>query len=145
MRLPIIASLISVAALGMGCEGSVRTGPAYTAAEPAPVYRTGRVTTRWVTLGDRLSADSNRQFINIGGRDAYRQIRIEAQRGAPVIKQVAVEFADDIGNPQVIRVDARLPAGEGQTIDLSGGRRPVQRIIVYTEPSFGGAYTVFGV
>jgi hypothetical protein len=145
MRLALIASILGTLAIG-GCEAGVRTGPSYASpAEPAPVAQPGRVAaTRWVTLADRTSADSNRQFINIEGRDAYRQIRIEANRGAPIIKQIAIEFADERGNPQVIRMDARLPAGEGQTIDLNGGRRPVQRIIVYTEPG-GGSYSVFGV
>jgi hypothetical protein len=137
--------LLTIIAGTVGCEGSVQTAqPTYARYEPAP--RPVRpVETRWVTLADRNSADSNRQFINIHGRDAFRQIRVEAARGTPVIKQVAIEFADDIGNPQVVRIDSRLPPGQGQTIDLNGGRRPIQRIIVYTAPEYGGSYSVFGV
>jgi len=136
-----LALFTSILALG-ACQGSagIRTGgPTYAASSPAPVE-----TSRWVTLADHNSVDGNRQFINVRGQDAFRKIRIEASRGAPVIKQVAIEFSDDRGNTQVVRMDARLSAGQGQTIDLNGGRRPVQRIIVYTEPQFGGSYSVFG-
>jgi len=139
IRLALFASLLAVGA----CEGSagIRTGgPTYAgASSPAPVQES-----RWVTLAEHNSVDGNRQFINVRGQDAFRKIRIEASGGAPVIKQVAIEFSDDRGNAQVVRMDARLSAGQGQTIDLNGGRRPVQRIIVYTEPQFGGSYSVFG-
>lgn len=141
-RLVLITTIIAGAA---GCEGSVQTTqPTYARYEPAPRPMRPVQTSRWVTLADRNSAESNRQFINVHGQDAFRQIRVEAARGTPVIKQVAIEFADDIGNPQVVRLDARLPPGQGQTIDLNGGRRPIQRIIVYTAPEYGGSYSVFG-
>jgi len=136
LRVTLLASL-----LGIGCTGSASvsaTRPQYSSTTPT------RVESSWVMLADRNTVDSNRQFINVRGQDAFRKIRIEAAGGAPVIKQVAIEFADEIGNPQVVRLDQRMPAGQGQTIDLNGGRRPIQRIIVYTEPQYGGTYSVFG-
>jgi hypothetical protein len=138
-QLVLLVTLAGIAA-SMGCTASVRAGdPAY-AREPTRVQR---VDTRWVTIADRYSADSNRQFINLRGQEAYRRIRIEASRGAPVIKQVGIEYADS-RDTQVIRIDERLAPGQGRTIDLHGGRRPIQRIIVYTQPEYGGAYSVYG-
>jgi hypothetical protein len=139
-----IVVLVSLAIPAIaGCEASVQTQPGYVRYEPRP-GPAPQPATRWVTLASGYSADSNRQDINVMGQDAFRKIRIEAQRGAPVIKQVAIEFADDRGNPQVVKLDSRLPAGESQTIDLAGGRRPIQRIIVYSAPEYGGSYSVFG-
>jgi hypothetical protein len=145
-RLALIA-LVSLA----GCEASVQSRPAgYARYEPAPApaYRPapGRPAApdgRWITLADRYSAESNRQYIAIKGQDAFRRIRIEADRGAPVIRQVAIEFADT-RDTQVVKLDARIAPGQGQTIDLNGGRRPVQRIVVYTDGG-PGSYSVFGV
>lgn len=138
-RLALFAFITSLAG---ACTASVSSDPAYPRSGPGP--RAERVQTRWVTLADRYSADSNRQQIAIRGQDAFRRIRIEGSRGAPVIKQVAIEFADT-RDTQVIRMDERLAPGQGRTIDLNGGRRPVQRIIIYTAPEYGGSYSVYGV
>jgi hypothetical protein len=97
---------------------------------------------RWVPLARGFSADARRQFINLRGRHGnFDRIRIEAERGAPMINQIAVEYLD--GNVQKVRIDARLPRGAGQVIRVNRDRG-IQRIIVYTEPS-GGAYSVYGV
>jgi hypothetical protein len=120
----------------LGCEAGVTTHPVY-----APV---AGVPTNWVTLADHNVANSPKQQIATRG-ESFRQIRIEAESGAPVIKQVAIEFSDEPGNTQVVKLQQRLPAGQGQTIDLNGaGRRQVKRIIVYTEPSYGGSYSLLG-
>jgi hypothetical protein len=95
---------------------------------------------RWVMLADRYSANAKRQFINLRGRSGFDRLRIEAARGTPVINQVAIEYTD--GNVQKVRLDARLPQGAGQVIRLN--RQPIQRIIVYSEPGYGGQYSVFG-
>ena len=130
--------LTAAAGLGAGCAATVDSGAPY---RTGPEYRhEPRVSTRWVTLANNYSAQSNRQFIHVDNGD-FRRIRVEAVRGTPVIKQVAVEF-NDVPNTQVIQMDARLTPGQGQTISLNG--RDVKRVIVYTDPSYGGAYSVFG-
>lgn len=97
---------------------------------------------RWVPLAWRYSADSNRQFINLRGRGGrFTKLRIEADRGAPVINQVAIEYLD--GVTQKVRLDTRLPRGAGEVIRLNGRSR-IQRIIVYTEPGYRGQYSVYG-
>lgn len=94
---------------------------------------------RWVPLAHHYSAEARRQFINVRGRGEFRFLRIQAERGAPVINQVAIQYVD--GNTQKVRLDARLPRGAGEVIRLN--RQPIQRIIVYAEPRHGGAYSVF--
>jgi uncharacterized membrane protein YkoI len=97
---------------------------------------------RWVSLANGYSANASRQFINLKGRaGSFDKIRLEADRGSPVFKQVAIEFTD--GNTQVVRIDSRLPRGAGEVIRLNGNAR-INRIIVYTEPTRGGSYSVYG-
>jgi len=147
-RLALIALGFASAA---GCAATVRTQPTYASHEPEP-YRTerrpvreepiNRPDSRWVTIADRYSADNDRQFIAVNGGE-FRKLRVEAVRGAPVIHKVAVEFVND-SNVQVIDFNARLRDGQGQNIDLNGGRRQIKRIVVYTEPGNGGAYSIYG-
>jgi hypothetical protein len=97
---------------------------------------------RWVPLASRYSAESQRQFISLRGKGGrFTRLRIEADRGAPVINQVAIEYTD--GNTQKVRLDSRLPRGSGEVIRLNRGQR-INRIIVYSEPGYGGAYSVYG-
>ena len=136
------ALLFSIAIAGAaGCAATVRTEPTYASHEPSQ-YQTARVNSRWVTIADRYSADNDRQFISVNGGE-FRRLRLEAVRGAPVIHKVAIEFVND-PDVQVIDINARLREGEGQDIDLNGGRRQVRRIVVYSEPGSGGAYSVYG-
>jgi hypothetical protein len=93
---------------------------------------------RWVTIANAYSATTNRQFIKMNGQ-TFDRLRIEAVRGAPLIKQVAVEYQD--GNTQVVRLDERLNQGAGEVLRLNGV--PINRVIVYTEPRFGGAYGLY--
>jgi hypothetical protein len=94
---------------------------------------------RWVSLADRYSASTKRQFIKVNGR--FNRIRVEATRGAPVISQVGIEFVD--GNTQVVNLGTRLTRGEGEVIRVNRDER-VKRIIVYTQPRAGGSYSVYG-
>jgi hypothetical protein len=95
---------------------------------------------RWVTLG-RAYAHGQRQFIP-ARRGRLSRLRIEALSGAPVIKSMTVEFGD--GSTQAVDLDMRLGRGTGEVIDLNGGARRVQRIIVYADPRTRGAYALYG-
>jgi len=134
-----LAAIIAIAAFGCEAGVTTQTRPVYT---PPPAVAAPQ--TSWVTIADHEVANSHKQQIVTRG-EAFRKIRIEAESGAPVIKQVAIEYSDDPGNTQVVKLEQRLPAGQGQTIDLDGaGRRPVKRIIVYTDESYGGSYSLLG-
>jgi hypothetical protein len=132
-RLCLLATLIG----GLGaCAATV--------GEPAYVVSPGheRVSTRWVMLADHYSAETNAQQIMLRGRGEFRQLRIEGERGAPVIKQVTIDYENM--SPQIVHVNAQLAQGQGQTIRLNGNGAEVKRVIVYTEPQYGGMYSVFG-
>jgi|SRR6185503_1827633 len=96
---------------------------------------------RWMALARGFSAQTNRQFIPVRG-ERLSKLRIEADRGAPVIAKIAIEFRD--GSSQAVELDMRLPRGTGEVIDLNGGVRRVQRIIVYADPRSRGVYSVYG-
>ena len=96
---------------------------------------------RWVGLARAFSARTERQFIHVdGGR--YRRLRVEAVRGEPVIRKIAIEFGD--GTAQAVDVDMRLTSGAGEVIDLNGGARNIKRIIVYSDPRSRGSYSIYG-
>jgi len=90
---------------------------------------------RWVTLANGFSASTNRQNIPIRGQH-FERLRIEGVRGAPLIRQVVVMYTS--GATQVIKMNARLRQGSGEVLRLNA--EPIQRIMVYTDPRFGGAY-----
>ena len=60
-----------------------------------------------------------------------------------MITQVKIEYVDS-PDMQTVTMNQRLPPGQGETIELNGGRRQIKRIIVYSEPHFGGEYSVLG-
>jgi hypothetical protein len=97
---------------------------------------------RWAPIVEQNSATNGRQFINVAGHGGrFHRLLVEGVRGAPVIHRVAVEFEDR--QTQVWDVHRRLPRGADQVIDLGGGKR-IHRIIVYTEPSHRGSYSIYG-
>jgi hypothetical protein len=97
---------------------------------------------RWTPLATGYNARSERQFINLGGRGAYRKLRIEGVRGEPVILKIAIEYADRTN--QAVEYREALPRGAGEVIDLNGDVRRINRIIVYTDPGSRGSYSVYG-
>jgi len=97
---------------------------------------------RWVSLAQGVNSQGSRQFITVGANARFRKLRVEGVRGEPVLLKIVVEFADTTGQS----VDYRevLPRGEGEVIDLNGGDRRINRIIVYTDPHSRGTYSVYG-
>jgi hypothetical protein len=96
---------------------------------------------RWQPLARANSTNSDRQFIPVRG-ETFRKIRVEAVRGRPVIQKIAIEFMDR--STQAVDLDMQLRRGEGEVIDLNGGVRRINRIIVYTDPRTRGAYSLYG-
>jgi len=97
---------------------------------------------RWAPIIQQNSATNERQFINVLGRGGrFTRLLVESVRGAPVIQRIAVEFEDR--QTQVWDVNRRLPRGADEVIEL-GGHRRIHRIVVYTNPSNRGAYSIYG-
>jgi hypothetical protein len=98
---------------------------------------------RWVPIAQQYSAATNKQSISVMGRGGkFSRIRVEAVRGAPVIHKVAIEYMGD-PNVQAVELNRRFAPGTGETIRLNGDRR-INRIVIYTEPSYRGSYSIFG-
>ena len=96
---------------------------------------------RWQALARGYSARTQRQFIPVRG-ERLSKLRIEADRGAPVIEKIAIEFGN--GEGQAVDLNMRLHRGTGEVIDLNGRERRVQRIIVYTDGRSRGSYSIYG-
>jgi hypothetical protein len=96
---------------------------------------------RWMTLARSYTTQGQRQFIHVNGQ-RLSKLRVEGTRGAPVIQKIAIEFGD--GSSQAVDLDMRLRRGEGEVIDLNGGTRRVNRIIVYADPRTRGSYSLYG-
>ena len=97
---------------------------------------------RWTPLATNNSARTDRQFITVGNHGRFRKIRIEATRGEPIIKKIAIEFGDR--SVQAVEYDGPMPRGTGEVIDLNGDTRRINRIIVYTDRGSRGSYSVYG-
>ena len=97
----------------------------------------------WEAIADRYSTDSARQFINPGDR-AFRRLRIEVVEGRALLTKIVIEFAN--GGTQVLTMRRPLSAGYNRVrdIDLNGGWRRINRIVVYSDPRFQGSFSIFG-
>ncbi len=97
---------------------------------------------RWMPLMKYGDARDGRHLIDVGGRvGRIDKLRVEAVRGAPVIRRIAIEYRN--GEREVLRLDTHLRRGQGQVIDLGRDRR-VDRIVVITDRRAPGIYSVFG-
>jgi len=87
---------------------------------------------RPVTLaaGLRLPANSQTE-IKVGGQQgAFTTLKLEATGGRSFVRQVYVMFEN--GQEQILRnVNRTLTGNDCFTIDLDGGRRQINRVIVY--------------
>src|ERR1051325_411440 len=87
---------------------------------------------RPVTLaaGLRLPANSQTE-IKVGGQQgAFTTLKLEATGGRSFIRQVYIMFEN--GQEQILRnVNRTLTGNDCFTIDLDGGRRQINRVIVY--------------
>lgn len=118
-------------------------GDDYYERERAPYQRFDRTRwhrdfrSRWVTLANGYSATTNRQFLPLHGQ-SYDRLRIEGVRGNPLITLIQVIYTN--GSLQKIELGVRLPPGVGEVLRLNAS--PIQRIVIHTDPRFGGAYSL---
>jgi hypothetical protein len=109
-------------------SGIYRIGwhPGWEGGQPLPpVYRP-------VTLASGLHLAANSQTqINVGAQlGRFGTLQINATGGRTVVRKVYVQFAN--GQEQIVRnLNRTLTGNESLTLDLDGGRRALQRVIVY--------------
>ena len=105
-------------------------------------YREVRRDRSWTQLAPIQTARNETQQIMLNGNhQRLRKLRIQAVRGAPVVTRVTIDYMHRA--PQVVTVNSRVVRGDGAVIRIDPNAR-IQRILVYTEPRYGGAYTVLG-
>jgi hypothetical protein len=97
---------------------------------------------RWVVLSAFTPARQGRETVQLTGRDRrIDRLKIRSVRGAPVVKQVILQYGN--GRYERRPVNLQLRPGQESTISLAPHRR-VERIIVLTDPRSGGAYSLLG-
>jgi hypothetical protein len=95
---------------------------------------------RWTPIVARASARPDRTLIPVNGR--FRKLRVEGVRGEPTIARVTIEFGN--GGSQSVELNASLPRGTGEVIDLNGDQRQIRRIIVEAAPGTRGQFAIWG-
>lgn len=105
----------------------------------------GYVSNAWFDLTEATRIDSGRQFFTIGAdKGLFQQLKLQALgNGRSKIDQVGIEFIDARGNKQTqkVKLDTWLDRSNSTiTIDLDGGFRSINRIIVYGATDQGSAY-----
>jgi len=119
-------------------DGAFRAPIAQPVAQPI-YWRNNAYNGRWmppvyrpVTLaaGLRLPANSQTE-IKVGGQQgAFTTLKLEATGGRSFVRQVYIMFEN--GQEQILRnVNRTLTGNDCFTIDLDGGRRQINRVIVY--------------
>jgi hypothetical protein len=96
---------------------------------------------RWTPLGRGFNARTERQSIPLNG-SRFHKLRLEGVRGQPLVTKVVIEFGNR--SSQTVDLNSTLSGGAGEVIDLNGGTRRVNRIIVFTDPQARGTYAVYG-
>ena len=118
----------------------------YVGAKPwlASSFAVGEYYPRWVALTEPTRIDRGREFITIGsGAGRFSQIRLQNTAGSSHILQVAIEF--NSGRTQVVKLDKDLTSRSSLTIDLDGGKRYINRIVVYGSTGYSSAYQILAL
>lgn len=108
--------------------------------------RDNRIVSQWVTLSPGVPNTQNRHFIVVQpGAGRFAKLRLSIDSGRVMVRQVVVNYAD--GTTQKVRFDRVMRRGQVTELDLSGGFREINRVIVYTDPSRGyriGTFSLTG-
>ncbi len=102
--------------------------------------RRGQEPTKWVELTTELEAGEGRVELAMPPLVPLSRIRIQGTQGAAVVTGVDIVYDDRVQHAALFR---RLAPGEG--VDVVVDReRPVRSVIVHTDPSSPGGFTVLG-
>jgi hypothetical protein len=94
---------------------------------------------RWVAVTQPTKIASGKQTIEIGADvGEFRQLRLFNNTGSSRIDRVVVEV--DGGAVQKFAIDRTLTSAASITIDLEGGYKRIQRVVVYGSTAPESAY-----
>ncbi|MCW5808080.1 MAG: hypothetical protein KIT31_37360 [Deltaproteobacteria bacterium] len=128
----------------LGVNASTYIGPRPVLQQPCVAHASGWQVATWHPMTEPTRIDRGRELFNFGAQaGSFRQIQLVETAGSSHISQVAIEFVGG-GRTQVVKLDTDLKAGRSLTIDLDGGVRQINRIIVYGSTAQSSAYQIFG-
>ena len=120
----------------------IPTGSVYVGSMPFQTMRWFRAP-EWVPVTEPTRIDNGREFFNLHRTGAFSKIQLFKNRGSSFIKQVTIETLNPFTgriDTQVVKIDRELTSSF--TIDLVGGRRQINRVIVYGATAQGSAYQI---
>ncbi len=135
--------LFAAMMLASGCVATAGAGPVSRPGRPMPQDPgpgPGQPGPAWVVLGNNYPAHTERQIVK--PERPFRQIRVEAVEGSPVIMRIGIEYGED--DVQVVELNARLRPGTGETVDVAR-TDSIRRIFVYSDPKSGGSYSILAI
>ena len=118
------------------------TGSEYVGSMPFQTMRWFRAP-EWVPVTEPTRIDNGREFFNLRAAGSFSKIQLFKNRGSSFIKQVTIETLNPYTgriDTQVVKIDRELTSSF--TIDLAGGRRQINRVIVYGATAQGSAYQI---
>jgi len=118
------------------------TGSEYVGTMPFQTMRWFRAP-EWVPVTEPTRIDNGREFFNLRAAGSFSRIQLFKNRGATFVKQVTIETLNPYTgriDTQVVKIDRELTSSF--TIDLAGGRRQINRVIVYGSTAQGSAYQI---
>jgi hypothetical protein len=126
---------------------------AVASAEPAREEVSGRVSytekraphsdSTWLQLATPTPAKHGTEFVAVG-KDAgsFAQLRIDATAGKVALRRVRVVFED--GKQKIVDVDRVLGGRHKSAIIDLDAQKPIDRVVVTTEPYTNGQYAIYG-
>ncbi len=98
----------------------------------------------WIELASPTPAKHGTEFVVIGREAGYfSQLRVKATKGRTVVRRVKVFFAD--GGTRTVKLDRAVAnRGRDSVVVSLGEPRPIDRIVVTTDPGTRGMYAVYG-
>jgi hypothetical protein len=140
MRKPFLMTML----LGAACGSSMQT------VEPTPrpspdtggYQATQPKAEGWVPLGDPVQITPIQQTIYVSGHGGnIGQLLVQGVSGEAEIHQIQIEYMDK--GVKNVEVQRRFQPGDGQVIELRDDR-PINKIIVFTDPDSQGTFEIFG-
>jgi hypothetical protein len=121
--------------------------------QPLAYHRFGYVRNTgqtWFDLTEATRIDSGREFFTIGADNGmFKALKLQAMgNGSSHIQQVAIEFLDAQGRQKTQKVKLNTAIHRNNptiTIDLEGGYRSINRIVVYGSTDRGAAYKIMAM
>lgn len=105
---------------------------------------TDRLHQTWVPLAPSIRQDRRAEVVDVWSRDRFNSLRLQNQSGRTFVRAIVLEYAD--GQRQRVRV-GRVLEGHRTRVDiqLPGGARRLERVVVIGDASPDAAYQLYAM